>query len=148
MGLTNNQKAILHVAKRDLGLSDEEYRDALEACGGVRSAKDLDYKGFKAAMKHFETCGFESSSGQAGNGGLESPPHMATAKMIKKIYALWWSIPYYYEKGKERAALRGFLKSQFEIDDVKFLSFKKAGQVIEAVKAIVVRKEGQVTGDQ
>ncbi|MDY7035549.1 MAG: regulatory protein GemA [Thermodesulfobacteriota bacterium] len=59
MGLNNKQKAILHVAKGKLALTEDEYRDVLENYGGTRSSKDLDYQGFRAVMKHFERCGFK-----------------------------------------------------------------------------------------
>ena len=32
--------AVIHIVKRELSLSDDEYRDILERVAGVRSAKD------------------------------------------------------------------------------------------------------------
>lgn len=45
--------AVIHIVKKELGLSDDEYRDILETYAGVRSAKDLDDKGFRKLMHHF-----------------------------------------------------------------------------------------------
>ena len=45
--------AVIHIVKKELGLSDEEYRDILQTYAGVRSAKDLDDKGFRKLMHHF-----------------------------------------------------------------------------------------------
>ncbi len=45
--------AVIHIVKKELGLSDDEYRDILEQYTGVRSAKDLDDKGFRKLMHHF-----------------------------------------------------------------------------------------------
>ena len=87
MGLSNKQKAVLHVAKSKLGLEDETYRDALQAYGGVSSSKDLDYPGFLSVMQHFARCGFASQ--------FQSRSHksgMASDKQLKKIYAMWWSM--------------------------------------------------------
>lgn len=58
--LTRPQLAVLHVAQQRLGLPEEEYRDVLESCAGVRSAKELDAVGFRAVMERFEVLGFES----------------------------------------------------------------------------------------
>jgi len=132
MGLSNKQKAVLHVAKSKLGLEDETYRDALQAYGGVSSSKDLDYPGFLSVMQHFARCGFASQ--------FQSRSHksgMASDKQIKKIYAMWWSLgSSYYRQGQERKALRGFLKKRFRVDHENFLTFKQAWGVIEAIKRI------------
>lgn len=45
--------AVIHIVKKELGLSDDEYRDILEKYAGVRSAKDLDEKGFRKLMHYF-----------------------------------------------------------------------------------------------
>ena len=45
--------AVVHIVKNELELSDEEYRDILEKYAGVRSAKDLDDKGFRKLMHYF-----------------------------------------------------------------------------------------------
>jgi phage gp16-like protein len=53
------QIGLVHVAKAQLGLTEEEYRDALKAYGGVASSKDLDQEQFQAVLKHFGRCGFK-----------------------------------------------------------------------------------------
>ena len=58
--LTNSQNGLIHVAKKQLGLSDEEYRDILSVHGGgAGSSRDLSQEQFKMVMKHFERCGFK-----------------------------------------------------------------------------------------
>lgn len=145
MTLTKNQIKVLHVAKGQLALDDDMYRDSLEANAGVRSAKDLDYQGFKAVMEHFERCGFKSKLAkrpsvvppQSGTMEGKRRVNMATAAMIRKIYASWWSLGgSYYEHGKELKALRGFLKKRFRVDHENFLTFEQAQGVIEAIKRI------------
>ena len=148
MSLSNKQKSVIHVAKNQLGLDDEAYRDALFAYGGTRSSKDLNYKGFKAVMKHFENCGFKNSRGQGlgirGLSHLDNRPGMANSKQIKKIYASWWALSgSYYKKGNEKKALRGFLKKRFQVEHEFFLTFEKAHQGIEAIKNISRRLKGE-----
>lgn len=49
---------LIHVAKRDLGLDDSEYRDLLWTVARVRSAKDLDHAGRARLIEHFRKCGW------------------------------------------------------------------------------------------
>ena len=138
MGLSNQQKAVLHVAKAKLCLEDNEYRDALQAHGGVRSSKDLDYRGFLSVMKHFEACGFASPvSKRKPPEGRDRGPGRATDGQLRKIFAMWWSLgSSYYKPGLEKKALRGFLKKRFRVDHENFLTFGQAHGVIEAIKRI------------
>ena len=53
MSLDRKKLAVIHIVKRELGLSDDEYRDILQRETGVRSAKDLDDKGFRRLMRYF-----------------------------------------------------------------------------------------------
>ena len=140
MKISKKQKAVLHVAKGQLALDDDTYRDVLEAHAGVRSAKDLDYQGFKSVMKHFEACGFKAQSSKLKARREERRVGMATAAMLRKIYASWWALGgTYYEQGKELRALRGFLKKRFRVDHENFLTFDQGRAVIEAIKKIGAR---------
>lgn len=138
MGLTNKQKAVLHVAKARLGLDEETYRDMLEAQAGVRSSTALDYRGFLAVMKHLEACGFSKCGMRnAERGEKRERPGMATEAQIRKIKAVWLSLAgSYYSRGQEWRALRGFLRKRFRVEHENFLTIDVARQVIEAVKRI------------
>ncbi len=45
--------AVIHIVKRELSLSDDEYRNTLERVAGVRSAKDLTDDQFHKLMRYF-----------------------------------------------------------------------------------------------
>ena len=67
---------------------------------------------------------------------------MATAQQLAKIESDWDRLEAYWNKdgrGHRDAALRGFLVARFCTEDLRFLSFTKAGKMIEALKAIDVR---------
>ena len=53
--------AKIHIAKKDLGLDDEAYRDVL-AAHGVESSKNLDTKGLEKLLAHFEKLGWAEST--------------------------------------------------------------------------------------
>jgi hypothetical protein len=101
---------------------------ALEACGGVSSSRDLDPDGFKVVMRHFESCGFRQNN----------RPGMATNRQLAKIRAQWSDLANrgYCQKDRKWQALRGLLKSRMGVSDLRFLDFKHAYDVIEALKQI------------
>lgn len=57
--ITNRQKALIHVAKQRIGMSEDEYRAMLSGFG-ARSSTELDQARFEAVMAHFKKCGFRS----------------------------------------------------------------------------------------
>jgi hypothetical protein len=118
------------------GLDDEAYRNVLETQAGVRSAKNLNHRGFRAVMKHFEASGFRPRP-IARQPLPSNRSRMATARQIRKIYAQWATLEgCWYETGNYWKTLRGFLKKRFRVKHEKFLTLGKAGQVIEALKSI------------
>ena len=151
--LDRSKLAVVHIAKKELGLDEDNYREALMAWGGAYSAKDLSDEGFKGVMRHFEEAGFRGrvsgARGQrpaartAGSPLRSDRRNMASDGQIKKIYKTWWMLSgTYYKAGMERKALREFLKKRFRCDHENFLSFEKARQVIEAIKNIGRRELG------
>jgi phage gp16-like protein len=61
--ITNKQKALIHIAKQKVGMSDEEYRDLLGGFG-VTSSKDLTHGKFDSLMTHFKGLGFRQAPGK------------------------------------------------------------------------------------
>lgn len=58
--INNKKKALIHVAKAKVGMSETEYRDTLAGVG-VASSTDLNAATFDLVMKHFEKMGFVSN---------------------------------------------------------------------------------------
>lgn len=56
--LTGKQKALLHTARRQLGLDEDAYRDLLEAHAGVRSSNELTQRTFDRVLAHLQSSGF------------------------------------------------------------------------------------------
>jgi hypothetical protein len=52
------QLALIHVAKNQLGLSDDEYRDLLRSVCGVESSKNLNATQFEKLMSRYKELGF------------------------------------------------------------------------------------------
>lgn len=82
----NREKALIHVAKTRLSLSEEAYRDMLRSVG-VASSKDLDPLQFDELMRRFESCGFARKAEPVKRKRRPKPAD-SKASLIKKIDAL------------------------------------------------------------
>lgn len=74
--------AAIHVAKKQLALDDETYRDMLWAVGRVRSAGELDQSGRSAVIEHMRARGAKPA------GNRRPKPALSKAKLIAKIRAM------------------------------------------------------------
>jgi len=140
--------ARVHIAPKELGLSQYEYEAALERFGAT-SARDLSGDQLGELDKYFQSLGWKPKPKKKAQSlyaqylkkweALGHRPGMATAAQLAKIEVLWDSLEWFWNKdgkGKRNAALRGFLKKRFERSDPRMLTFEDAHKVIEALKAI------------
>jgi hypothetical protein len=59
MPIGRKKKALVHIAKEDLHLDEESYRQILKGVAGVESATRLTEEGFERVMKRFQEMGFK-----------------------------------------------------------------------------------------
>jgi len=59
MAIGRKKKALVHIAKEDLHLEDESYRQILKGVAGVESSTQLTVQGFEKVMKRFQEMGFK-----------------------------------------------------------------------------------------
>lgn len=133
---TARQIAVVHVAKKQLGLSEEVYRAVLVRIGGVESAADLDRTGFEAVMAYFTACGFRSSWTQRTFGRR---PGMATPKQVDLIRDLWnqWS------DGKDEHELNNWLEHSYGVSALRFCDGPTTAKAIAGLKAMIGRKRAK-----
>jgi hypothetical protein len=155
--INNSQKALLHTARRALGLDDETYREMLFNVAGVRSSVDLTLPKFQAVMMHLEECGFKKNHADHEFTGYMANlqkwkrtagerPGMATPAQLARIETDWHLMPWFWSKdgfGNETLALRGFLKRCTGASDLMFLRFSQAHKTIEAIKSISTRSPNE-----
>ena len=85
--------ARIHIAKKALNLSDDEYRDVMFAVARVRSSAALDFTGRKRLIEHFIRCGWSGSKPAAQRAGTAAKrpkrptPSEAAAPMCRKVRA-------------------------------------------------------------
>jgi len=116
--------AVIHIVKRELGLSDQEYRNILQRVTGVRSAKDMDEEGFRRLMRYF-----------AGSKHYRINQYGMTFR--QKLYIkhlagdLGWDVRHF----------RNFLKKYYKKTDIAMLTKKEAGKVIQSLKKIIKHRK-------
>ncbi len=119
-GLDKKKLALIHIVKRKLNLSDQEYRDILHQVTGVRSAKDLDEKGFNRLLRYFA----RSKRYQTDPYGLTFRQKYFISHLLEDL--LW-----------DEAHFRNFLKKYYQKTEVDDLSKQEASKLIESLKNII-----------
>lgn len=59
MPIGRKKKALVHIAKEDLHLDEESYRQILKGVAGVESSTQLTVEGFEKVMRRFREMGFK-----------------------------------------------------------------------------------------
>jgi len=116
--------ALIHIVKKELDLSDEEYHRILREAAGVESSKDLTEEGFRQLMRHL----VKSRHYVLNRDGLT---------LRQKLYiehlreALGWNAKH----------LSNFLLKYFKHADIAALSRTEASNAITALKHILEERE-------
>jgi hypothetical protein len=132
--LAQNKVRLIQVAKRSLGLADDDYRSILRRVAGVSSSTQLDDSGFRQVMDSFAHLGFQSTSAAANFGRREG---FATAGQVATIRRLWAA----YTRGDGTDATLGkWLEGKWRVSALRFLPAEQAPKVIAALKAMHARR--------
>ncbi|WP_417423568.1 gp16 family protein [Hoeflea sp.] len=128
--------AKLHIAKKQLGLDDDTWRDLLVRVAGKPSSRDMSDGERGRVLDELKRQGFKPAS----NGSRKR----LEGKYAPKLQALWIAG---YNLGlirnKDDAALLAFVKRQTRIDHTRFLRYHDdATKAIEALKDWLERDGG------
>jgi hypothetical protein len=133
---THAELAKIHIAKRELKLSDPLYRGFLNVLFGRGSARDLSHKQVDELLDHFKSLGWgnEYSAGprqseRRPSGRGRSP---ATMAQIGLIVYLWKNGPGICHKSME--ALDHFLNHHFHISEMKQVKASQVPGILGAIK--------------
>lgn len=131
----NDKKVrLIHVARRQLGLTEEDYRSILALFGGVEHAAELGHDGFTAVMARFAALGFVSTSPRRP---LPTRIGMASPGQTSLIRQLWAECT--GDEGTE-ADLGKWLERQFEVSSLRFVTADLAPRIIAGLKAMKVKR--------
>ncbi|WP_321276943.1 regulatory protein GemA [Thiomicrorhabdus indica] len=128
--------AKIHIAKKDLGMSDDAYRAMLQDVAGVDSASKLDFHGQMKVLHRLEQLGFKPKQGKK-----YGPKAGKFKTQSDKIRALWISL---HKEGivqdSSEAALGKFIEHHTGKQRPQFLKTSEASKVIEMLKKWGERK--------
>ncbi|MBA3005747.1 MAG: regulatory protein GemA [Desulfocapsa sp.] len=121
---TNAQLAKIHIAKKDLQLTDDVYRDILVLnFKGVQSAKGLTILQAEQLLENFKSKGWKPKKAPAGaprmkrrDGHYIDIKPGPTAKQQRKVLAMWNSLGYGMDK------LHARCKRQFGVERFEWLT--------------------------
>ncbi|NOQ46850.1 MAG: DUF1018 domain-containing protein [Desulfobulbaceae bacterium] len=120
MALDKKKLAVIHIVKRELDLSDQQYRDILQRETGVRSARDLDEKGFRRLMRSFAA----SRLYRINKYSLTFRQKLFIRHLVDDL-------------GWDARHFSNFLNKYYQKTEVEKLTKKEASKVIEALKNIL-----------
>ena len=123
----NGLLAIVHIAKKGLGMDDASYRDVL-GFYGVASSAALSISELEDLVGHFESLGFRKTRGsEVGDQRSAGKQRMAQA-----LHARIWEEAIALENGEKR--LTGLVKKIANVDDLRFCrNIKKLQQILKIV---------------
>lgn len=141
-GISNEQKALIHVAKTQLGLEDDVYREILRQEAGVGSAKDLSPVGLDKVMRRFRQLGFRRKPQRRKQQVSPQPAALITKGMLGKIQHLYENLGWDAKSrqiGFNKRVLGGRPWPQTR---------EEGNKIIEALKAMLARqgKAGDCNG--
>jgi hypothetical protein len=118
MALDRKKLALIHIIKRNLGLSDEEYRRVLRAEAGVSSARELDAAAFRKLMRHFVR-----SKHYVLPGGMTLRQKMFIEYLRDEL-------------GWDEGHLSNFVRKYYHRERLERLTKKEAMRLIESLKNV------------
>lgn len=138
------QIKIIHIAKTQLGLNDDNYRLILATqCQGKTSSTDLTYREAHGLIEYFKTLGFRVKPVNAKPRRTPAPANVAfiaTPEQIRMIDALRRAVEWRYSDGYER-----WLSKYLKIDQVR--TNLQASRAIEGLKGLI-RSQGNCRGSR
>lgn len=125
--------AKIHVAKKELAMDDDDYRQILFEESGKRSAADLNDVQLGRVLERFKGIGFKPKLGSKRAPAAQHP-------VARKARAMWISLYYLaVVKNSSEEALEAFAKNQLGCERLKWARQSHGYKLIEALKAMAVR---------
>jgi len=130
----NGLLAIVHIAKKDLGLGDAAYREVLGHYG-VASSAALSVPELEDLVDYFESRGFRKARKPGGRDAGKQ-------RMAEALHARIWEEAITLDNGEKRLA--GIVKRVANVDDLRFCrNINKLRQILKIVGIYKKQESGQ-----
>jgi len=125
----------VHVAKKDLALNEDDYRNILMQETGHDSAKHCTEQQLERVLGRFEALGWKPLPKATGKGVAQNP-------MARKARALWISLYHLgVVRSRDEKALEAFAKRQIGCERLRWAKQSEGFKLIEALKKMA-EKDG------
>ncbi len=131
--ISNAKKAVIHIAKAQVGMSEDEYRDLLGSVG-VESSKDLTAITFDEIMTHFEKLGFKTTAKVRRNKRKLNNLPVSKKALMKKLEAILLDMDLTWGYADSIA------KSRFKVDRAQWL---ESSDLQKLVQMMVIHQKRQ-----
>ncbi|WP_038907920.1 gp16 family protein [Dickeya oryzae] len=122
---------LIHIAKRDLHLDDDTYRQLLANTTGKNSTRDMAVPQLVVVLEAMKRRGFKVKPTKKTVTGRK----LDDAPQSRKIRSLWLEMA---DKGivrdRSEAAMAAFVRRETGIDGLQWLNSEQASHVIEKLK--------------
>lgn len=151
MSVDRSILAKIHIAKKELGLSDDEYRGILQDRYKKDTAAKLTRFEAEDLVEHFKKLGFKvkrpaASSGQGGDQTSTTGDHKTSPNyekpMARKVVAIWITLALAgaVRNGSD-AALQSYVKRMTGVDNLAWCDDQQLWRLIEALKKWAKREK-------
>lgn len=123
--------AQIHIAKKQLGLDDDTYRQMLIAITSKNSCKSMHYSELKQVISHLKKCGFQNkphSFGQRPNPGAGRRPLMSKVEALLADNGLHWNYAH------------SMAHHMFDIEKVEWLKPEQLRKLVAALEISIRRQ--------
>lgn len=139
--------AKIHIACKDLGLAEEDYRAILRRVAGADSAAKLTPAAHEAILTEFQRLGWKPAFRQADGKRAEGSAKRSAKPGVRLIFGLWTECARrrIVQDGSRRALL-AFVARQTGIAQPDWLTPEQVNIVVEGLKAMIARAKARARG--
>ncbi len=133
----NTMIAKIHIAKKDLCLCDDAYKDMLERVTGKDSCKNMKETELKAVLTEFKNQGWIAKMKAPKRAGKRP---MSQDPQLSKIRAMWLSLYHLGEvHNPDEKALNEYVKRMANVSDMNWMRHENADIVINGLRSWMER---------
>lgn len=130
-GQKRSDLAKIHIARKELAMTEDAYRLMLQSVAGVTSSAKLSDRGRAKVLNRLRQLGWKPKSNFGAHGRVT-----ASEPQDKKIRKLWLDLAEIgVVRDRSEHALGRYVKRQTGVDALDWLDTRQAEKVIEALKA-------------
>ena len=125
--------SVIHVARKDLALDEEAYRAILSGAGVASSSDIFTAAQFDDVMRAFVNLGFRYRANRKALPVTDAQRNDLCSERQRYYIKGLWELA---SRAKDEKSLRALIKRIGGVDDLRFLTKKKASSVILALRTI------------